>query len=408
MKLFLRILIPIVIIAAGFGLMRVLLAAKPEAEKVARPTPGAMVEVVAAEVSRQPVSVRASGTVIAAQQISLVSEVGGRVVSVSRELIPGGTVKKGEMLLRIDPRDYQLALEQQAAQVDRVHTELRLEQSRKKVAEREWELLGESDAPADGSLALRDPQLKTAEAALKAAQSGVKQAELAVSKTVLRAPFNALVQQKQVDVGQLVGPQVSLATLVGTDAFWVQVSIPVDRLSWIDVPGVGASPGEGAEVVVQQRLGRELIERRGRVKRLLGELDPVGRMARLLVEIRDPLGLAAAEERGLPLLLGAYVDVVIEGHDTAEVVRLPRLALREGNKVYVLGAKQTLEVRSVEVVWREADDVLVRNGIGQGDKVIVSPLPVAVEGMKLRTADTVAAESPPAAAASKTSGAAHE
>ena len=401
------------VLGVGIAIAVTLVKTKPEAEKVEREDPGALVEILEVHPSTQAVTVTANGTVVPAQQISVGPEVSGRVSWMSDKLIPGGRLARGEQLVRIDPRDYQLAVEQQVAQVDRAQTELEIERSRKQIAEREWELLAKKQPQAGsqaqgsqaqdgsqeqegGSLALRDPQLRTAQAALKAARSGLDRAQLTVAKTAIRAPFNAMVQSKSVDVGQLVGPQMSLATLVGTDAFWVQVSIPVERLSWIQIPGIrGATEGSPARIV--QELGKDTSVRRGKVIRLLGDLDPQGRMARLLVEIDDPLGLAGAAsaeetgaqqaeatEPGMPLLLGSYVSVEISGEQLKDVVELPRMALHDGDQVYVMTPESTLAVKEISVLWRRPDTVLVGSGLAGGDKVVVSPLSAPVEGMKLR------------------------
>mgnify|MGYP005608846153 FL=1 len=210
---------------------------------------------------------------------------------------------------------------------------------------------------------------------------------------MLRAPFNGFVKIEAVDVGQLVTPQMPLATLVGSDRFWVQVSVPVDRLTAVDVPGMNADEGKGAVAVIAQDVGGQRIERTGRVLRLLGDLDPVGRMARLRVEIDDPLGLAAppkpgskqtSARPGLPLLLGAFVEVAIEARELGEVIELPRLALRDGSGVYVYGPDGRLIVRDVKIAWRTEKTVLIREGVTAGEEVIVSRLPSAVPGMLLR------------------------
>jgi RND family efflux transporter MFP subunit len=328
-------------------------------------------------------------------------------------------VPRNTRLLRIDARDYRLALEQQAAQVDRARTELELEHGRKRIAEREWSLMSRSGAaggtaqppaaaegggagsaaqpPAaaesGGNLALREPQLRSAQAALKAAESGLEQARLAVGKTGLVVPFNALVQNRTVDIGQLIAPGAPIATLVGTDSFWVQVSIPVGRVSRIDVPGLrGARQGSTARI--RQRTGEGVVERNARVVRLLGDLDPAGRMARLLIEIDDPLALRGEPEAGAPLLLGAYVEVVIEGHEMENVVELPREALRDDDTVFLVGKGDKLVVRQVEVVWRQRDHVMVGKGLAAGDRVIVSPLAAPVAGMNIQVAEQPAAAAP--------------
>ena len=159
---------------------------------------GELVEVIEVQPRTHAVTVTANGTVMPARQITLNPEVSGRVAWISDKLLPGGRIQAGEQIARIDARDYQLAVNQQFAQVDRAQTELELERSRKQIAEREWEMLGGSKPTEGESLALRDPQLRTAEAALKSARSGLDRAKLAVAKTVLRAPFNVMVQSKSV------------------------------------------------------------------------------------------------------------------------------------------------------------------------------------------------------------------
>ncbi|MEZ4369144.1 MAG: HlyD family efflux transporter periplasmic adaptor subunit, partial [Kofleriaceae bacterium] len=232
-----------------------------------------------------------------------------------------------------------------------------------------------------------------------AAESGLERAQLAVGKTSLSLPWNALVQQRAVDVGQLVTPGTPLATLVGTDEFWVQVSVPVDRLRWIDIPGVGGAT-VGSTATVRQLTAGAPIVRTGRVVRLMGDLDPAGRMARLLVTVEDPLGLAAASgsAEALPLLIGAYVEVEIVGDELADVIEVPRVALHDGDTVYV-DAGGSLAVRTVEVAWRRRDSVLVSSGLAAGERVVVSPLSGATPGMVLRTIASAARDAGSAGAA---------
>lgn len=392
-KLYLvRFIIAVAVLALGVVIFGYLAATRPEPKMVPRENLGELVEVIEVTPGTQQVRVDANGQVVPAKQVALSAEVGGRVVWLSKKLIPGARFTAGEQIARIDPREYNLALQQQFAQVDRAQTELELERSRKQIAEREWQLMGGGEDA--GALALRDPQLRTAEAALKAARSGLNRARLSVAKTVLRAPFNAVVHQKSVDQGQLVGPASPVATLVGTDAFWVEVSIPMDHLSWIRVPGVDGET-EGSPAVIAQPLGDNQIRRQGEVIRLMPNLDPMGRMARVLVEIPDPLGLGddsseadSSAGEDLPLLIGSYVAIAIDGRQLDHVIELPREAVRGGNTVFVAGKDNTLDIRDVDIVWRRPDSVLVGSGLEAGDRVIVSPLGAPVHGMPLRIASS--------------------
>ncbi|TFH28710.1 MAG: efflux RND transporter periplasmic adaptor subunit, partial [Myxococcales bacterium] len=212
------------------------------------------------------------------------------------------------------------------------------------------------------------------------AQSALKKAQLDLSRTTIRAPFNAMVVTESVDPGQLISPQTAVARLVGTDEYHVQVSVPVSSLRSARVR-TDEEPGSDVEIV--QRVGQETIERRGEVIRQFPDLDPGGAMARLLVNIDNPLG-----QRGdLPLLLGSFVDVSIEAEPIDNAIRLPRVALRNGRNVYVMNDQDLLEIREVQIAWTEPDAVLVTGGLETNDRVITSRIPTPVPNMLLRTAE---------------------
>ncbi|MCU0675819.1 MAG: efflux RND transporter periplasmic adaptor subunit [Myxococcota bacterium] len=391
----LKAVLPVVVIVLGVLGLRALIASKPDAPRVAADTRALLVDVQPVTRARHEVSVRANGTVIAAEQVVLAPEINGRVVWTSDQLVPGGRFRRGEPVFRIDPRDYRLAVDAQSAEVQRAQLEVQLEEGRQRVAEREWNLFestrapttengaADSTAPSD-DLALRRPQRETAEVTLRSARSAAERARLALSKASLTAPFNAMVLNENVDVGQLVGPANQTATLVGTDVFWVRVSVPLASLANLQLPD-GDTPGP--VVRVSQQVGGRRVERTGRVLRLLPDLDSVGAMARLLVAIEDPLALSEANRGSLPILLGSYVDVEIGAAPLESAVEVPRVALREGNRVFVMTREDTLSVRTVEVAWSRDESVLVTSGLEGGERIVTSRVPTPVDGMSLRTAD---------------------
>ena len=228
------------------------------------------------------------------------------------------------------------------------------------------------------ALAQREPQLESTRLALKAAQSALRKAQLDLTRTTLRAPFNAMVVSESVDTGQLISPQSSVARLVGTDEFHVQVSVPVSALRTVSAR---TDDRPGSETKIVQHAGDETIERRGEVIRELPDLDPGGAMARLLVRIENPLG----KKGDLPLLLGSFVDVAIEAEPIEDAIRLPRVALRNGRNVYVMNDQDTLEIRDVEIAWTEPDAVLVTGGLEANERVVTSRIPTPVPNMLLRT-----------------------
>lgn len=386
----LRRLLPLIIIAAGVLGAWWLVAnrPRPQREQIEPIPPLALV--VEVRRSTEPVTIVAMGTVVPAKRVVLQPEVSGRIVAQSPQLLPGGLFKTGDVILRIDPRDYETAVKQQEAAVEQAHLEVEIEKGRQVIAEREWKLLEEDIAldQASQNLALRRPQQKNAKAGLEAAESTLEQAKLQLERTTVYAPFNAVAREEFVDEGQLVNPQTQLATLIGTDRFWVQVSVPVDRLQWMTFSNAGKD--EAAKVRVVQEVSADTrIELPGRLVRLLGDLDPVGRMARVLVEIDDPLGLNSKKNpAGIPLMLGAYVRVEIEGRRAEEVFRVPRTAIREGDQVWIANEEDRLEVRPVEVFWRSKDTVLIRNGLHEGDRVVANSIPLPIPNMKLRVEGT--------------------
>lgn len=399
-------------IALGLGIAALVLASvfKKEVPRDVPVDDGTLVQLQALTSESQELVVRAQGSVVPAKQISVHAEVSGRIEWVSPDLVPGGRLRKGAELVRIDSRDYRLRAQQASASLEQARYQLQIERSRKAVAEREWSMIGTDSIATEAgkAVALREPQLKAAEAAVEAAESAAELAQVQLARSTIRAPFACFVQTEHADVGQFVSPQQPLATLAGTDEFWVQVSVPMDDLARIKVPGWNAKVGEGSGAVISTELGGEKIERRGQVSGLLGDLDPVGRMARLLVSVDDPFDLNREATLGsdraapLPLLIGSYVKVEINtGVSKTDLVEVPRTAVFEGNKIYVfepdwfasmfagvdgfLYPRGTLRIREVAVDWTRQNTLLTSKGLAPGDLVVVSRIPSPLPGMKLRS-----------------------
>jgi RND family efflux transporter MFP subunit len=377
------------VIVAAVAVAFILISTKEEPPRAEKPLEGTLVEVIQINTSRHEVDLHAKGTVVPAKEIVLQAELGGRVIWQSPELVAGGRFKTDQPMVRIDSRDYQLAVESYRSQVNRAKLDLSIEARRGEVAKREWNAFGEMDVSDEQrALAQREPQLEANRLALKAAQSALKKAQLDLSRTTLRAPFNAMVVSENVDTGQLLSPQTAVARLVGTDEYHVQVSVPVASLRSARVRTADAP---GSEVKIFQRVGQETIERPGEVIRQLPDLDPGGAMARVLVNIENPLG-----KRGdLPLLLGSFVDVSIGAQPIADAIRLPRVALRNGRNVYVMNDQDMLEIRDVQIAWTEPDAVLVTGGLGPNERIVTSRIATPVPNMLLRTAKPAPEAAPP-------------
>ena len=399
--------LPLLILIAGLLGARALIASRPPVPRVDREVVPTLVEVLTVHAQDEQAVLQAYGTVRAHRELTLFPRVEGYVTAQHDELTDGGLVRAGELLLTIDPQDYRLAVAAERGNLARAEFELRVEQGNQVVAHQEWDLLEPSIQTSEMGriLALRQPHLKERRAALSAAQSRLAQAELNLTRTLVSAPCNALVLKETVEVGQLVNARSAVATLVCTDAFRVEVSVPLNQLGWVEFPDAVQSPSserrpeaaaKGSVVRIVRNLGNgEAVRWTGWVERLLGDVTKNGRMARVLVLVPDPLGLEpfgqaqdrpAAELRS-SLLLGEYVRVEILGPTLPRTIVLPRSSLREEERVWGYHARQELEIRQVEVVLRRRDSVLIRAGLEDGDRVVTSSLPAALPGMRLQAVE---------------------
>ncbi|MDP0497759.1 MAG: efflux RND transporter periplasmic adaptor subunit [Verrucomicrobiota bacterium JB024] len=332
------------------------------------------------------VVVEGMGAVIPQRSVEIRAQVGGEVVEMGPHFSEGRMVEKGELMLRLDDRDYQIALRQAEAQLENVKADFAIEAGSQTIAKREWELIKEAAevSGANASLALREPQLQQAKASVTTAEADLADAELDLERTRIAAPFNAIVLEKNADMGSYIPQQSVVATLAGVDAYWVQVSVPESQLGWLTIPAPGEAVGSVARVYPNSTTN---LYREGHVVALLGDLDPAGRMARLLVAVDDPLAILP-ENRGKPaLLLGDYVRVEIDGTELKGIFNLPRESFHEGTRVWMVSKDETLEVRPLQPVWMGDDSVMVSDGLEEGERLVLSNLSMPAPGLKLVVAE---------------------
>jgi RND family efflux transporter MFP subunit len=365
---------------AAYFMMITAPAAQPE-EEVRQPK---LVQTIALTSQDIATTVRVDGTVIPARQVTIKPEVEGRVVRAHPSLVPGGYIPQGAELLGIDRASYELALTEQEAALQEATFELEVERGRQIVAEREWEQLKNDlqDTDINQALVLRQPHLKRAEALIRKAENAIAQARLDLERTSLPCPFNAIVIDESIEVGQVIESRTSVATLVGADEFWVQISMPLEELRHVLLPK-DAEPGAKARVMLDAGDG-SMIEWKGQVIRLLGDLDQIGRMVRMLVSVQNPLNRDSETPTALPLLLGSYVTVEIEADVQKDVFVIDRRALRNGDHIWIVDKDNKLQMRDVHVVWRRPQDLLITNDAVQpGELLIVSGLRTATPGMQV-------------------------
>ncbi len=291
----LKSVLPFVLLALGGLGAKALMARKTTASKKPPEALVATVEYATVTAGSPHARIRATGTVEGDKQVSLSALVSGEVVFVSDKLVPGGRFARGNTLLKVDPRDYELAVAQERSRVQQAELEVTLEAERGATAKREWALLGGGKDESEAPLALRGPQLANTQRALEAARSGLERAQLNLERATLTAPFNAMVLSETVEVGQVLNPGAPIVTLVGTDRFRVKLSVPVEELAHIAIPGINGAAGSSAFVVQDLGAGQR-IERTGRVVWTVTADD---KLARRAVEVAWQDGATAYVVSGL-------------------------------------------------------------------------------------------------------------
>ena len=378
-RVLLHVILPLLVLgaAAGGAMIMVRTASETEPEPVETVAP--LVEAAEVVPFEGAAKLTGNGIVEAEREATISPEVSGRLTFLHDSLVLGGRVLQGDVIARIDGRTFKAAISQQRAQVKRAELDLEIQKGEASAARAEWDAAGAEPPERARRIALRKPQVESAQANISAAKSALESARLNVGKTVLRAPFNATVTAEQVEVGEVVAPGTLIATLVGTDRFVARVSVPVEYLALIELPG---RDQVGSRVAVEQQLtAGTSVRREGEVLRVLSQLDARSRTAQLLVAIDRPLDPEPGE---LPLLVGAFVTVEISGRTIAGALSVPREALFAGTKVWVVDEAEQLRTRDVTIAFSDDDRVVVTAGVAVGDKVVVSKLGRATEGMQVR------------------------
>lgn len=377
-----QISLPIGIIVGSLHYAKKIIASKPKASRKEQVKSKVVVKTIVVHPQRKRNIVSGYGTMQAYRRLSVRPQVSGNVVWQNPKLLVGQIIEKDSDILRIDQREFDIRYKQEQANLVRAQFELKLEEGNQVVAAREWELLGKSvSSKVNADLALRKPHLQEKKAAVMAAENSVERAKLDLERTIIKAPFSALVIEESVEVGQLVNSQNSIATIADVDAFWVRVNIPVEKLSQIVIPDNYEEKGSKARIIQNMGNGKPNL-RSGHVIGILGDLDPQGRMARVLVKVDDALGRNSQQK---PMLIGSYVKVDIQGKASKNLYKIPRYALHQNNEVWIKNTRNQLEIRTVKVTFGN-DEFIFVEGLQDGERVIISNLSVAMSGMLLQEA----------------------
>lgn len=384
--------LPLLVLVVAVLVTWQLMSSSPKAGRAHKEREARLVETIAATQADTLVPVQAWGEVKPARAITLKAQVSGIVKTLdARE--PGSFFRQGDTLLQLDTTDYELALAQRRSELEQALANLEIEQGNQAVALSEYELLGTQASAAEKKRMLRGPQLQSANAQVAAARAAVEEARTQLARATVTAPFDALLQERHVDVGSHVTTSGDLLELVGTEAAWLEVAVPVTQLRWIRFPDAG-SAGSTVKIFYDQVWAPQQL-RTGRVIRLLSQLEENGRMARVLVQVDDPFARADANRDQPRLMLGSFVRTEIEGVPVQQAVVIPRSLLRENDTVWILKDGNTLEIRTVTVAYRDQENVFIAEGIRSGEQLISSSLSTATDGMPVRVKNLTAPERAP-------------
>ena len=381
----LQALLPLVILAvAGFGALTMIWNRTPvETLMPVVAPPGVRVHEVA--LVDAPLTVISQGTVRPRTESQLVAEIDGRVIWVAPSFAQGGFFEAGDVLVRVDPFDYEQALVSARSQLAQAHLRLAEEEAEAEIAQREWETLGRGDPR---ELALRKPQLEDARAAIAAAEAAVERAERDLERADIPAAYAGRVRTKDVDIGQYVRRGDTLATVYAVDIAEIRLPLPDGELAYLDLPMSyrGAERQAQPDVTLRATFAGEAHVWTGRIVRTESEIDEVSRMVHAVAEVADPYAQGSNPNRP-PLAVGMYVEAEIGGRTARGVAVLPREALRGRDQVLVVLPDDRLEFRSVDVLRASAESVIVEAGLQPGELVVVSPLDTPTDGMLVQLAD---------------------
>lgn len=384
---------PILVIVGVIALLIVMIATGPKPEEKEGNVHAPAVQFAVAHSRPTTLSLSVQGEARPRSEASLAAQVGGRILWVSPQFVEGGTFRQGDVLVRVDDADYRLSVTRARSQVAQAEEALTREQAEGELARQDWQALGRGEPP---PLALRAPQLAQAQAALAAAQASLRSAELDLARTSIRAPFTGRVRERRANVGDFVAPGTPVAVMFSTETMEIRIPLTDADLASMRIPvgfmATSANPGPVAHV--SSVSGGRIHTWDGRLVRTEATVDARTRLVYGVVEVRDPFNARNAA----PLAPGMFVAVRLEGSARETLVAAPRSALKRNEFVYVVRPDNTIDVRQVRAAQTTADEVLFREGVADGERVVVSVLTSPRQGMAVTPIDRAgeSAAAPPA------------
>lgn len=368
-----KIFLPIVIIAISTAAAVWMFMQKDPPQTIDKRPPSMLVDVMRAYAANEKITVKAQGSVTPRTQTTLVSEVSGLITEVSPAFVAGGFFSKGDILVRIDDRNYRAEVKRAQAAVRAAETNVTRETGLADYAREDWEraqsILQSSKAATD--LAMRKPQQAEALASLEFARADLEKREGDLDRTVIRAPYDGLVREKRADIGQFVNSGSPLAVTFSIGVAEIRLPLPDSQLPYLNLDEHELVQGRGPKVELSASIGGQLNSWQGRIIRTEGIFDERSRVLYLVAQIEDPYNRYSQRWQH-SLRMGTFVAAAIEGEQLDNVIRLPRTALRRNNTIWTVSDKDTLRPVTVEIAHADEQSILIRSGLTSGQLICLT------------------------------------
>lgn len=375
-----KILVPVGVIAVAIVAAGGLSGLRKPPEKKTEERPAILINAQTVEAQDLTYRIRSQGTVKPKLETSLSSEVNGRIVSVAESFVEGGFFNAGDVLVKVEPADYQTNVKAAEASLANAQAALEEEKARGRVAEEEWRSFTDGKAP---ELGLRRPQLAGALANVRSAEAELERAKRDLARTEIKAPYAGMVRSRQVNLGQFISRGTVLGVIYGTDVAEVRLPVTDSDSAFVQLPGVGRTDNQPA-VTLTAVVGGEISQWQGKVVRTEGVLDERSRVIYAVAQIEDPYQRANSGK--VPLRFGRFVQAEIAGDSAEDVVVVPRHLLLAQQQILVVDNENQLQFRSVELERTDDRFAYVRSGFADGDRLATSAIANPLAGTTVRVA----------------------
>ncbi|WP_372762368.1 efflux RND transporter periplasmic adaptor subunit [Pseudoalteromonas sp.] len=368
-----QIILPLAVLAGGIALAVAFSSLKTPPEQKPLQDTRPLVSTQSVQLDTLTLDVTSYGIVKAKDETVLIAQVGGQVIAVADQFVAGAFVKQGDILARIDANDYEADLIEAQAGLAQASSALEIERAQAHVAQAEWERIKSDSSDAIASeLYLRKPQLAEKMARYRSAQASVKRAKRNLERTYIRAPYDAIIKQRDISLGSVVNQGSRLGELSATSVAHIRLPVADSELQYLPNGGLGAN------VTLSAQYAGKLTHWPATIIRSEGVIDAKSRMSYLVAQFSKPYSAPSQ-----PLRFGSYVNASIEGRTISDAISVPH-HLVKNNKIAVLNDNLTLSFKTLDIVREHNGRVIAQGGLVEGEQLITSALEYPSEGMAVK------------------------